>query len=120
MKFNHVLLGIVCLIGAACNKDACPDHSYPPLKASRIEGAADSVRFNFSYYTSNCEDFSGFYEFDSAGIRVVYLKNATKGCNCVDTLHSAQHPYAFKTPGPGTYYYKWGPFDGAIDTIIIH
>ncbi|MBC9914099.1 hypothetical protein [Chitinophaga varians] len=120
MKFNHVLLGIVCLAAAACHKTTCTSENYPPIKASRVEGTADSIRFNLSYYTSRCERFSGFKEFDSAGVHVVYIKSFFESCDCTDTLQRTERPFAVKTPGPGTYYYKWGPFNGAIDTVVIH
>ncbi|MBC9930366.1 hypothetical protein [Chitinophaga qingshengii] len=90
------------------------------MKAARVQGAADSLRFNISYYTTRCERFGGFEDRDSSGIHVIYLKSLSTGCDCSDTLHMEQVPYAFKTPAAGTYYYKWGPFDGAIDTIVIN
>jgi hypothetical protein len=51
---------------------------------------------------------------------VVYINSLFQSCDCTDTLQRTERPFAIKTPGPGTYYYKWGPFNGAIDTIVIH
>nr|WP_295875315.1 hypothetical protein [uncultured Chitinophaga sp.] len=120
MKFNHVLLGIVCLFAAAaCHKTTCEQESYPPVTATRVDGSADSIRFNLSYYSSRCEEFTGFKESDSAGIHVVYVKSLFRSCNCTDSLQKVQRPYAAKTPAAGTYYYKWGPYTSKIDTVII-
>ncbi|QJB35697.1 hypothetical protein HF324_32045 [Chitinophaga oryzae] len=120
MKFNHVLLGIVCLFAAAaCHKTTCEQENYPPVTASRVEGSSDSIRFNLSYYGSRCEEFTGFKESDSSGIHVVYVKSLFRSCNCTDSLQRLERPYTVKAPGPGTYYYKWGPYTGKIDTVII-
>lgn len=120
MKFI-IVTGYIFLSAWGCQKRICYDHHYPALKASRISGPTDSLRFNLVYGSNYCDDFGGFQEYDSAGIHIVYLKCLRKDCNCTDTVSNYQRPYAIKMPAPGTYYFKWGPFppQGGIDTVIV-
>ncbi|NML37524.1 hypothetical protein HHL17_10010 [Chitinophaga sp. G-6-1-13] len=119
MKFIIVTFGYLFLNVMGCHKPDCSVYTYPSIRASRVSGPADSLRFNLYYISGSCYVYKGFQERDSASVHIISVLEAKTDCECVGTALQRNVVYAFKTPAPGTYYYKWNNNSDRIDTVIV-
>ncbi|MBC9914100.1 hypothetical protein [Chitinophaga varians] len=103
---------------AGCKKKTCGTDA-PTLKATRMAGTTDSIRYNLYYISGSCYIYKGLQERDSANVHMISVPEAKTDCECVGTALQRHVAYAFKTPAPGAYYYKWNNTSDRIDTVII-